>query len=86
MRWSNTTTYAISNRTEAILTDFVQQSEDVKVKLEQLIPWLTKLLGSLAKVDPNEDQDEVERRTRLARLVANQARNPASNRLKKIPL
>jgi len=80
MHLSNTTMYDISNRTEAILTDLIQQSEDIKDKLEDLIPWLTKLLGSLAEVDPNEDQQEVERRTQLARLVANQTRHLASKK------
>jgi hypothetical protein len=61
----------MSDRGKAPLTDFLQQSEDVKDKLEQLIPWLTKLLEGLAKVDPNDDQREIERRTQLARLVLN---------------
>jgi len=80
MHLSNTTMYAISNRTEAMLTDFVQQSEDIKDKLEELIPWLTKLLESLAKVDPNEDQQEVERRTQLSRSVTNQTRHSTSKK------
>jgi len=80
MHLSNTTMYAISNRTEAMLTDLVQQSEDIKDKLEELIPWLTKLLESLAKVDPNEDQQEVERRTQLARSVTNQTRRSTSKK------
>jgi len=68
----NTTTYVVANRSEALLTCLFQQSEDVKVTLEQLIPWLTELLESPAKVDPNGDQQEVERRSQMARLVSNQ--------------
>ena len=75
MRLSNTTMYAMQNHTEALLTDFFQQSKDVKDRIEQLILWLTKLRESLAKVDPNDDKQEVERRTRLARSVANQTRH-----------
>jgi len=66
----NTTTYVITNRSETLLTYLLQQSRDVKDKLEQFIPWLTKLLESLAKVDPNGDQQEVERRSQMARLVS----------------
>jgi hypothetical protein len=62
----------ISSFSWARLTDFSQQANDVKDKLEELIPWLTKLLEGLAKVDATEDQQEVERRTELARLVPNQ--------------
>jgi len=67
MHLSNTTMYDISNRAEAILTDLIQQSEDVKDRLEQLIPWLTKLRENLAKANPDEDQQEIERRARLER-------------------
>ena len=56
----------------ARVTGSSQQCKDVKDKLNELIPWLTKLLEGLAKVDPNGDQQEVERRTQLARLVPNQ--------------
>jgi len=62
---------AISIFSWARLTDLSQQSKDVSDKLEELIPWLTKLLEGLAKVDANEDQQEVERRTQLARLASN---------------
>jgi len=60
---------AISNLSWARLTDFSQQSKDVSDKLEELIPWLNKLLEGLAKVDADEGQQEVERRTQLARLA-----------------
>jgi len=42
----------------------------VKDKLDDLIPWLEKLLVTLAKVNPNEDRDEVERRSELAKFVS----------------
>ena len=36
-------------------------------KLNDLFPWLDKLLQSLAKVDTNNDPEEVKRRSQLAR-------------------
>jgi len=66
---SNTTMCAISHFSWARLTDSPQQSKDVSDKLDELIPWLKKLLEGLAKVDANEGQQEVERRTQLARLA-----------------
>ena len=56
----------------ARVTGSSQECKDVKDKLEELIPWLTKLLESLAKVDPKGDQQETERRTELARSALNQ--------------
>ena len=47
-----------------------QQYNDVKDKLDDLIPWVKKLLVSLAKVNPNDDCDEVERRSELAKFVS----------------
>ena len=73
MPLSNTTTCVISDFSWAQLIDFPQECGDVKDKLDELIPWLTKLLESLAKVDGNEDQQEVERRTQLARSVPDQS-------------
>ena len=64
--------HAVAGCSEALLTCLFQQSEDIKNTLEELIPWLTKLLESPAKVDPNGDQQEVERRSQMARLVSNQ--------------
>ena len=61
----------ISNLPSAIVTDSSQQSEDIKDKLEELIPWVTKLQEGLAKADPKDDQQEVERRTQLTRLAPN---------------
>ena len=42
----------------------------MKDKLADLIPWLEKLLESLAKVNPDDDREEVERRSRLAKFVS----------------
>jgi len=41
----------------------------VKDKLSDLIPWLEKLVKTLARVDPNDDPDEVERRSQLVKFV-----------------
>jgi len=42
----------------------------VKDKLGDLIPWLEKLQDTLAKVNPNNDREEVERRTQLAKFIS----------------
>lgn len=42
----------------------------MKDKLSDLIPWLEKLLQSLAKVNPDNDPEEVERRSQLERSVS----------------
>jgi len=42
----------------------------VKDKLGDLIPWLEKLLQSLAKVNPDDDPEEVERRSQSARFIS----------------
>lgn len=49
--------------------DRKQQYTDVKDKLDDLVPWVKKLLVSLAKVNPIDDRDEVERRSELAKFV-----------------
>ena len=41
----------------------------MKDKLDDLIPWVKKLLVSLTKVGPNDDRDEVERQSELAKFV-----------------
>jgi len=51
-------------------TNTTQQYSDVKDKLDDLIPWLEKLLVTLAKADPNCDREEVERRSRLEKFVS----------------
>jgi len=42
----------------------------VKDKLGDLIPWLEKLRDTLVKVNPDNDQEEVERRSQLAKFVS----------------
>jgi hypothetical protein len=42
----------------------------VKDKLNDLIPWLEKLQESLAKVNPDGDHEEVERRSQLAKFAS----------------
>ena len=51
------------------LTDSSQQIQDVKDKLEDLIPWVDKLKVSLTKADAKDDPEEEERRTQLAKFV-----------------
>ena len=50
--------------------NFTQEYNDVKDKLGDLIPWLEKLLDTLAKVNPDNDREEVERRSQLAKFVS----------------
>ena len=59
-----------SNIPRFTLTITNQQYNDVKDKLDDLIPWLEKLLKSLAKVSPDDDREEVERRSELAKFVS----------------
>jgi hypothetical protein len=42
----------------------------VKEKLGNLIPWLTKLVDTLARANPSDDREEVERRSQLAKFVS----------------
>ena len=42
----------------------------MKDKLSDLMPWLEKLQESLAKVNPDSDREEVERRSQLAKFVS----------------
>ena len=42
----------------------------MKEKLKDLLPWLEKLLVTLAGVDPDADRDEVERRLQLTKFVS----------------
>ena len=37
----------------------------MKDKLNDLIPWLEKLVVTIAKVNPNDDSEEAERRSQL---------------------
>ena len=51
-------------------TNITQEYTDVKDKLGDLIPWLERLLVTLAKVNPSNDRDEVERRSELTKFVS----------------
>ena len=42
----------------------------MKDKLDDLIPWLEKLLVTIAKVNPNDDCEEAERRLQLERFAS----------------
>jgi hypothetical protein len=42
----------------------------VKDKLDDLIPWLEKLLVTLAKANPNNDHEEAERRSQLEKFAS----------------
>ena len=59
----------ISNFPPILLTIIDQQYKDVQDKLSDLTPWLEKLLKTLAKVNPNDDSEEKERRSQLARFA-----------------
>ena len=39
----------------------------MKDKLNDLVPWLKKLQETLARVNPDDDPEEIERRSHLAR-------------------
>ena len=42
----------------------------MKDKLDDLIPWLDKLLATFANANPTEDPDELKRRSELAKFVS----------------
>lgn len=42
----------------------------MKDKLDELAPWLDKLVVALVKVNPNDDPEEVERRSQLKKFVS----------------
>jgi len=50
--------------------DSPQQFQDVKDKLEDLVPWVTKFKDALTKADAKDDREEVERRAQLAKFVS----------------
>ena len=41
----------------------------MKDKLGELVPWLKKLLETMATANPNNDPEEVERRSQFATFV-----------------
>ena len=43
----------------------------MKDKVDDLIPWLEKLLATIAKVNPNNDCEEAERRLQLEKFGSN---------------
>jgi len=50
--------------------DYPQQFQDVKDKLEDLVPWATKLKDGLTKANAKDDREEEERRAQLAKFVS----------------
>ena len=61
---------SLSNNHSTPPTNAAQEYNDVKDKLDDLIPWLKKLLDTLAKVNPDDDREEVERRSQLTKCVS----------------
>ena len=51
------------------LTVIDKEYADVKEKLNDLIPWVKRLLVTLAKADPSNDLEEADRRSQLAGFV-----------------
>ena len=69
-RSSNTTTCVRAQRyPSASLTRPLQQMQDVRDNLEDLIPWVSKLDGALTKANI-EDCGEMERRAELTRFAS----------------
>ena len=58
-----------SNRIPISLTSIFQECKDVEEKLRDLIPWLTKLKGSMMTTRADENHEDVERREQLTRSV-----------------
>ena len=48
----------------------MQDCKDVEEKLKDLVPWVEKLLETLAKPGSNDDSEEVERRSQLEKSVS----------------
>ena len=67
---------SLSNNPSGLQTNITQEYNDVKDKLADLAPWLERLLVTLAKVNPNDDSDEVERRSELTKSVAARVPRP----------
>jgi len=57
--------------------DSPQQFQDVKDKLEDLVPWVTKLKDSLTEDNAKDDREE-ERRAQLAKFVSRSVTNISS--------
>jgi len=59
----------LSSRALASLTDLPQESKDVEAKLEELIPWLIKLKGSVTTASADNNHEEAERWEKLTQCV-----------------
>jgi len=59
----------VSNGLSTPLTITNKQYKDVEDKINDLTPWLERLLQTLAKANPNNDPEETERRSQLARFA-----------------
>ena len=59
-----------SNRAAISLTRSSQEFKDVEDKLGDLIPWLTKLKGSMATARSDDNREDAERREQLTRFVS----------------
>jgi len=60
----------LSNTAQALLTPLPQQIKDIEDKLEDLIPWLTKLKDTVTKASFDDDHEEEARRERLTRFAS----------------
>ena len=60
----------LQNNSSASLIDTPQESKEVEGKLENLIPWLTKLKDSVTRSDADGTHEEAERREQLTRFVS----------------
>jgi len=70
---SNTTRHVcIELYPPASLTDPSQQIQDVKDKLEDLVPWVIKLKDTLTAANAKDDHEE-ERRAQLAKFASRSA-------------
>lgn len=69
MRSSNTTRFASAELRHSLVDTFTQESKDVEDKVGDLIPWLTKLRGSVAAASADGNVEEAQRREKLIRLV-----------------
>ena len=71
MRSSNTATCVHAERSSSTsLMNSPQEIQDVKDKLEDLTPWVTKLKDGLVNTAAKGDHKEAERRTQLAKFAS----------------
>jgi len=70
MHSSNTTRHVcIELYPYTLLTYPSQQIQDVKDKLEDLVPWVSKLKDTLTAANGKDDREEEERRVQLAKFA-----------------